>query len=475
MNNDYTNNKRKKKSDSQKKIESHEFKKKYPYSDEAERYILGCLLLDPTLVDQVLTEINYNDFYATANRNIMIAIEALVKNGEEVDQLTIMEELDRLNVLEATGGIDYLYSLLEGVPSVANVDVYLKLLQDKTLERKLLEVVDKIEEDILKGEININDLIASSEKQIMDVINGQKVEDFKRIDLLTESVIDIIEENKKREGNLVGLDTGYPDLNKLTSGFKKNELIILAARPSIGKSTLALNLAANICRNKKHVAFFSLEMGYDQLIMRLLSTYSGLSLGKIVSGDLTDEEMRLLMQAKTSINKFPLYIDQSFTTNLRDIKSKCLKLKKEGHLDFIVIDYLQLLRSGENLKNRVDEVGAISRGLKEMAQMFEVPILALSQLSRHIEQREDKRPVMADLRESGSIEQDADIVMFLHRETPKKEEGVDTTKVVKSAKTELIVAKNRQGVTDSVNLIFKGAQSVFVSEGSMEKKKQGEK
>ena len=216
-------------------------------------------------------------------------------------------------------------------------------------------------------------------------------------------------------------------------------------------------------------------MGHDQLIMRLLSTYSGLPLNKIVSGNLSDEEMRLLMQARTTINKFPLYIDQSSTTNLRDIKAKCLKLKREGHLDFIIIDYLQLLSSGENLKNRVDEVSKISRGLKEMARTFEIPVLALSQLSRHIEQREDKRPVMADLRESGSIEQDADIVMFLHRDAPKKEEGVDTTKVVKSAKTELIIAKNRQGMTDSVNLIFKGAQSVFVSEGSMEKKKQGEK
>ena len=308
----------------------------------------------------------------------------------------------------------------------------------------------------------------------MDVINGQRVSDFKRIDLLTDGVIEIIEENKNKEGNLVGLDTGYPDLNNLTSGFKKNELIILAARPSIGKSTLALNFAANVCRNKKHVALFSLEMGHDQLIMRLLSTYSGLPLHKIVSGKLTDEEMRLLMQARTTINKFPLYIDQSSTTNLRDIKAKCLKLKREGHLDFIIIDYLQLLGSGENLKNRVEEVSKISRGLKEMARTFEIPVLALSQLSRGLEQREDKRPVLADLRESGSIEQDADIVMFLHRDTPKKQEGEDTTKVVKSAKTELIIAKNRQGATGSCDLIFKGAQSVFVSEGSIEKRKQGE-
>ena len=203
-----------------------------------------------------------------------------------------------------------------------NTKIHLPTDNEKSLERKLLEVVNKIGADILKGDDHINDLIVKSEKQIMDVINGQKVSDFKRIDLLTDSVIEIIEENKNKEGNLVGLDTGYPDLNNLTSGFKKNELIILAARPSIGKSTLALNFAANACKNKKHVAMFSLEMGHDQLIMRLLSTYSGLPLNKIVSGKITDEEMRLLMQARTTINKFPLYIDQSSTTNLRDIKKE---------------------------------------------------------------------------------------------------------------------------------------------------------
>ena len=448
--------------------------KKFPYSEEAEKYILGCMMLDSSIVDQILTEITSNDFHVKANKNVMIAIETLSKNNVQIDQLTVYNELARANTLEATGGIDYLYGLVESIPSIANIDVYLNILHEKTLERRLLEVCNKISADILKGDDNINDLIIKSEKEIMDVINGQKVSDFKRIDLLTDDVIEIIEENKKKEGNLVGIDTGYPDLNNLTSGFKKNELIILAARPSIGKSTLALNFAANACKNKKHVALFSLEMGHDQLIMRLFSTYSGLPLSKIVTGNLTDEEMRLLMQARTTINKFPMYIDQSSTTNLRDIKSKCLKLKKEGHLDFIIIDYLQLLSSGENLKNRVDEVGKISRGLKEMARTFEVPVLALSQLSRQIEQREDKRPVMADLRESGSIEQDADIIMFLHRDVPKKQEGEDTTKVVRSAKTELIIAKNRQGATGSCNLIFKGTQSVFVSEGSIDKKKQGE-
>lgn len=449
-------------------------KKNYPYSDEAERYILGCMLIDSTIVDQTLSEITSDDFYGKYNKNIMIAIEALAKNNSIIDYSTVLDELKRMNLLDASGGIDYLYSIIESVPSVANVDAYLSILHDRSLERKLLEVVNQISDNILKGEDNLTDLLAKSEKSFTDVINRQRVSDFKRIDLLTDDVISIIEDNKNKDGNLVGLDTGFAELNRMISGFKKNELIILAARPSVGKSTLALNFAATACKNKKHVALFSLEMGHDQLIMRLLSTYSGLSLSKIISGNLNDEEMRLLMQARTTINKFPLYIDQSSTTNLRDIKAKCLKLHREGHLDFIIIDYLQLLSSGENRLSRVEEVSKISRGLKEMARFFEIPVLALSQLSRNIETREDKRPVLADLRESGSIEQDADIVMFLHRDTPKKQEGEDTTKVFRSAKTELIIAKNRQGTTGSVPLIFKGAQSIFVSDGSLENKNQGE-
>ncbi len=447
----------------------------FPRSLEAENFVLGCLLIEPSLVDETINELSSDDFYYPENKHIMRAIETLVKNKQDVEQVTIIGELKRIGVYGKEVSLDYVFGLVESLPIVANVEVYVDILQQKSLERKLLNVVQNIGAKIVSGTEIFADLLVDAEKTFMEVVNNQRVSDFKRIDLLTENVISMIEANKNNEDHLVGIDTGYADLNNLTSGFKKNELIILAARPSIGKSTLALNLAANACKNKKHVAFFSLEMGYDQLIMRLFSTYSGLPLKRITDGKLDDSDMRLLMQAKTTINKFPLYIDQALTTSLRDIKSRCQKLKREGHLDFIIIDYLQLLNSGEKASNRVDEVGKVSRGLKELARIFEVPVLALSQLSRGIEQREDKRPVLADLRESGSIEQDADIVMFLHREAPKKIEGEDTTKIVQSAKTELIIAKNRQGMTGSVNLIFKGAQSVFAAEGSLDKKNQGVK
>ena len=436
---------------------------KMPSSFEAESYIIGCLLLFD-VADEVFGQIDSSDFYYKENKTIMEAIEAIYNRNGIIDQVVVLDELKKNNKLELAGGIDNFYSIIGNIPSTANVEAYTHLIYQKSTERRLYNAVENIREDILKGTYEHEELMIRSENKFTNVIKNQSKEDFKRIDLLTDNIINIIEENKNREGNLVGLDTGYPALNSFTSGLKKGELIIIAARPSIGKSTFALNLATNVCKTKKSVALFSLEMGDDQLIMRLLSTFSGINMKKIVSGDLSDEEMSLIMQARNNLNKLGLYIDQSSSTNLRDIKVKCQKLHREGNLDLIIIDYLQLLTSGENRMNRVEEVSRISRGLKEMARMFGVPVVALSQLSRELEKREDKRPVLADLRESGSIEQDADIVMFLHRETPKKDDGnPDTSRMVYSAKTEVIIAKNRQGMTGSFNLIFKGANSVFNS------------
>ncbi len=434
---------------------------KMPSSLDAERYIIGSLLLYPEIADEVFGLIKANDFYSPENKVIIQAIEDIY-NHSVIDQVTLVDELTKNNKLEAAGGIENIYSIVADVPSVANVEAYTNLIYNKSLERKLFNVVDNIREAILKGDYEHEDLMIKSEQKFNEVVKNQSKEDLQRVDKLTEKIIDIIEENKERGGQVVGLDTGYPDLNFRTSGFKPGELIILAARPSVGKSTFALNICENVCRNKKHAVLFSLEMGYDQLIMRMLSTFSGLNLNNIVSGNLSDNDMALLFQAKHDIDNLPLYIDQSSASNLRDIKIKCQKLSREGKLDLIVIDYLQLLSSGENKMNRVEEVSKISRGLKEMARTFNVPVLALSQLSRDIEKREDKTPNLADLRESGSIEQDADIVMFLHREEPKKENGeADTSKRIFTNKTEVIIAKNRQGMTGDFKLLFKGNNSVF--------------
>lgn len=444
---------------------------KKPAALDAEAYIIGCMLLYPDTVEDILSQLRSIDFADERNKLIFEAVESLSNRNAYVDQTTVINELEIENKLNNVGGIDYIYNLIANVPSSANIDAYAQLVNEKSMERRLFDCVDKIREDILKGNTNHDDLMIKAENEFNYAINDTRGNNLSRVDSLTEKVMDIIAENKKNEGHLVGVDTGYKMLNEYTSGFKKGELIILAARPSIGKSTFALNIATHVAATKdkgrdRGVAFFSLEMGYDQLIMRLLATESSVDLKRIVSGDLTDEEMGLLEFARNKINKLHLYFDEASNTTLRYIKLQCQKLKRENRLDMIVIDYLQLLASGEkdNTFNRTEYIARLTRGLKEMARSFEVPVLALSQLSRNIETREDKTPVLSDLRESGNIEQDADIVMFLHRESPKKDDsaGPDTTKVVYSAKTELIIAKNRQGTTGRLNLIFKGASSQFV-------------
>jgi len=291
----------------------------------------------------------------------------------------------------------------------------------------------------------------------------RRTSEIKKIHRFTDHVIDIIEKNRSSDGLASGLDTGYDQLNNLIFGLQKEELIVLAARPGVGKSTLALNIASNVCRiHNASVAFFSLEMGVDQLTMRLLSDFSGISLTKLRKGDLTATEVSNLLVAKNDVDKLNLYLDDSSNSNLGDIRAKCLKLKRENKLDLVIVDYLQLVNVLNFKGGRVEEVGRISRALKTMARELKVPVLALSQLSRKAEDvkaDEDGRPRLSHLRESGSIEQDADIVIFLHRERGKNIEGVKQ----KSHRVEVIVAKNRQGQTDSFHLMFVASKSKFTA------------
>ncbi|MBQ7275931.1 MAG: replicative DNA helicase [Bacilli bacterium] len=434
---------------------------KMPSSREAEDYIVGCILIDSSIADEVLNSLTAADFYYPDNRTLMEVIEILADEQKDINSVTVINELNRISKLEMAGGYDHISEILNNIPSTANIDSYINVIQEASVERQLANACDKVRSDILKGKYVHRELMQNSERALFDIINGQNTDDFKKVNLLTDEVIEVIENNKENEGGLIGIDTGFEELNKITNGFKKSELIILAARPAVGKSAFALNVAAAACKTKKHVVLFSLEMGSGQLLMRMLASQSGVDLSRITSGNLDDEQMALILQAKVVLDKYQLYIDQSSTNNVRDIKAKCQKLHREGNLDLIIIDYLQLLVSGDkNVGNIVQEVTKISRALKQMAIQFGVPVLALSQLSRDIEKRPDKKPVLADLRDSGSIEQDADIVMFLYRENDKKEE--DTSKIIQSAKTKLLVAKNRQGRTGEVNLMFKGKYSQFI-------------
>lgn len=438
---------------------------KIPYSKEAESYILGSIMIDTNLAEEYCGLLSVDDFYLDIHKKIYSAILSLYDNRKEVDVASVIEKLKAQNTYDAVGGEAQLFEIIDSVPSSISSGVYVEILKEKRLRRELYYRSQEIARRVIAGKDELGDLLAVSEKTITELVNKQSVSPIKRASVATEKVFEIIESNRgHEEGELIGLDTGFDELNEYTYGFQPGELIILAARPGVGKSAFALNIAQKMAKNiNAHVAFFSLEMSMEQLIMRILSTLSNVKLGKIRTGKMTEVEMARLLNAKTVIEDLNIYLDETTTNRFEDIKVKCRKLKREGRLDFVVIDYLQLLSiSGKS--NRYEEVSTLSRSLKLLARELEVPVLALSQLSRAVEQRKaedgSRKPMLSDLRESGSIEQDADMVLFLHREGSN---GEDATKKFVNAKTELIIAKNRQGMTGSFDLIFRGEYSSFES------------
>ena len=438
---------------------------KIPYSKEAESYILGSIMIDTNLAEEYCGILTVDDFYLDIHKKIYSAILAIYNNRKEVDVASVIEKLKSQNTYDAVGGESKLFEIVDSVPSSIASSVYVDILKEKRLRRELYYRSQEISRRVIESKEELGDLLAISEKTITEIVNKQNVSPIKKASQATERVFEIIENNRGHEdGELIGLDTGFEELNEYTYGFQPGELIILAARPGVGKSAFALNVAQKMARNiNAHVAFFSLEMSMEQLIMRILSTLSNVKLGKIRTGKMTEVEMARLLNAKTVIEDLNIYLDETTTNRFEDIKVKCRKLKREGRLDFVVIDYLQLLTiTGK--ANRYEEVSTLSRSLKLLARELEVPILALSQLSRAVEQRKaedgSKKPMLSDLRESGSIEQDADMVLFLHREGSN---GEDATKKFVNTKTELIIAKNRQGMTGSFDLIFRGEYSSFES------------
>lgn len=437
-----------------------------PFSREAESYVLGAMMIENRLAEEFCGRLSESHFYIEENKKVYRAILNLYESRQIVDVVSVGEELKKLHLHESIGGNSYLLQLIDSIPSIVNAEVYVDVLEKKEIERALYYEVQKISKEILDGEEDFQDLLAKAEKGVADIVSKQRTSPLKAINIATEEVMNLIESNKnKSEGDLIGINTGFEDLNKYTYGFQPGELIILAARPGVGKSAFALNVASKASEiDGAHVAFFSLEMGIDQLVMRLLSSYSNVPLGKIRQGKLNENDTAKLLAGKKILDGLNLYLDESTTTNIEDIKVKCRKYKREGKLDFVVIDYLQLLTASKK-GSRYEEVSYLSRALKLLARELEVPVLALSQLSRAVEKEkasdESRKPMLSDLRESGSIEQDADIVLFLHREGTKGEEVKFRNK-----KTELIIAKNRQGMTDSIFLQFRGECSQFVSQNA---------
>lgn len=442
-----------------------------PYNSEAEIYVLGSAFIDNRLISGYIGKLTENDFYDERNKLIYRAMCNLFNREQKVEIITVTEELKRLGANVDENFRLYLLDLIDAVPSTSITNLYLSIVEEKSLERKLLQDMQDLSDDILYSRLDFNAILDKTEDNIINTIKKRRTSSVMGIDKASDIVYQQIQKFTDRKGNLTGLDTGYPKLNKLTLGLQKGNLVILAARPSVGKSAFAINLAIQASRiNNAHVALFSLEMSIEELLIRMYSYQAEIDVQSIRSGNLSSEDMVLLGLARQDLSKLHIYFSEDVSSNIADIRTKCRQLKNEGKLDCVIIDYLQLITTVNSRGNRAEEVSMISRSLKTLARELEVPVIALSQLSRLIEGRENKIPNLADLRESGSIEQDADIVMFLFRRSDVEDEltseNEESTPSVNNRKSELVeivlsVAKNRQGPCDYIDYHFYGSYCRF--------------
>ncbi len=430
-----------------------------PHNLEAEQAVLGSIFVVPGTIKTLVDKLIFDDFYAYRHKVIFTAMVELFQTGVEIDYTTLTNILETKELLKDAGGVDYILGLINAVPSIANLHNYINIVKDKSVTRKIMDAARKIVEDGYAADDTAN-FVDESEKLIFDIAKERRTTDFVSISVVAEEVITKTESMKDNVGKITGLDTGFNELNHYTLGLQPSELMIIAARPSIGKSAFALNIATNVAKmdKKPYVAFFSLEMGSDQLVSRMLSSESRIHGVKIRTGQLSSTEWQQLNLAQESLSKLNIMFDDAGTVKITEVRQKCRKLVQENKLDLVIIDYLQLLSGSNPTVNRVQEVSEISRVLKEIARELKIPVIALSQLSRGVERREDKIPVMADLRDSGSIEQDADIILFLYRDeyyNPKDTNRPD--------QVDIIISKNRQGATkpDGFRLSFNKQCSYF--------------
>ena len=433
--------------------------REYPHDIEAERSLLGSMLISGDTCHEILSLATKDDFYLDSHRILFEAMLAVDGQGNPVDVTTLTSYLMDKKLLDKIGGVDYLLQLSESVPTTAHSQYYLKILNEKSLLRKLIKESTDIIESAYNDIDNINDYIGNVEKNFLNVTRDRNAGEFKSVKSVIQNVTDRLIMLQKADGRISGVKTGYYDLDKLTSGFQKGDLIILAARPSVGKTAFALNIAYNVSlKSDDAVAVFSLEMPAEQLIQRIICAAGSLNAESLRSGSILKEANERYYAAAEKVGKCNLYIDDTPGILVGEIAAKCRRLKRDHGLKMIVIDYLQLISGSANSReSRQQEVSDISRQLKMIARELEVPVLALSQLSRSVEKRDNKRPVLSDLRESGAIEQDADIVAFIHREDyqdPKKEAETQGA-------TDIIIAKHRNGALADIRLVFQKQYSKF--------------
>jgi replicative DNA helicase len=434
-----------------------------PHNIDAEKSVLGSMFLSKYALQKALESLTKELFYLESHQIIFEAIKNLREKLISIDLTTVTEELENKKQLKQIGGVEYLTEIINFVPTAANVDEYIRIVDEKAILRRLIEEATQIVSSGYNQEDDINEVLDNAEKKILNVVKTKKGTEFRSIQEVLQKTQSDLETLSKQKGEITGLPTGYYDLDKITSGLHENELIIIAARPAMGKTAFALNLATNIAQNtEKTVALFNMEMSGEQLAMRMLSSVGQIDFNKLKSGKLEHHDWKKLNEAISRLSETKLFIDDTSGMTISEIKAKCRRLhNSEGGLGIIIIDYLQLINgSPKTAGNRQQEVSEISRSLKTLAMELSVPVIALAQLSRSVEGREDKRPLLSDLRESGSIEQDADIVAFLYREDYyTKEISIDEN----TSKSEFIIAKHRSGPTATIDLIFKRNFSTFVN------------
>ena len=433
-----------------------------PHDLVAEQSVLGAVFISPETMTSLADELTPEDFYKPANKIVFKTMLSLLEKGEPIDATTMVSALTNQGDISNIGGINYVVELVNSTPTSKNVEHYAKLVKEKsTLRRVIADLSDSLS-SAYQGDVSISDLIAKTEKSMLDISNQNTGTGFRNVADILDTHMQIVETRSQTDGFVTGLSTGFVGLDKITTGLHEGNLIILAARPAMGKTALALNIAKYVATKEgKPAVIFSLEMGAEELIERMLASEGMVPAYHLKTGNLSTDEWKRLVQAQNNLYDAPIFVDDTAGIRISEIRSNARKLAQEmGGLGVIIIDYLQLI-TGAKGENRQQIVSEISRELKILAKDLKVPVIALSQLSRAVEQRQDKRPMLADLRESGSIEQDADIVAFLYREAYYQKEQADSQEA--NNVTELILEKNRHGSLGTVKLYFHKEYTKFSS------------
>lgn len=427
-----------------------------PHDDVAEQSVLGGMLLSKDAIADVVESLRASDFYKPAHETIYEAILSLYGHGSPADAITVADELKKRGELTRVGGASYIHTLIASVPTAANAQYYAEIVKEHAIMRRLIEAGTKIAQLGYANETEVDTLVDQAQAEIYAVTDGNAKEDYVSFSDALEETINEIDANSNRPDGVYGVPTDFIEFDELTGGLHGGQMIVIAARPGVGKSTLALDIARSASiHHQMTTVFFSLEMSRTELAMRILSAEGKISMGRLKKGDLDTEGWTNLATLQGRIDSAPLFIDDSPNMTLMEIRAKCRRLKQRNDLKLVVLDYLQLMSSGKKVESRQQEVSEFSRSLKLLAKELDVPVIALSQLNRGSEQRTDKRPMVSDLRESGSIEQDADMVILLHREDMY---NPDSERV---GEADMIIAKHRGGPTRTIPLAFSGKYSRF--------------